>query len=53
MYNIIERYISRLTKDDINNFALSKDIHLSDQELDFTCQNLEKLLLDRNVGLID
>ena len=36
MFNLIERYINRMTKEDINNFAISKDIHLSNEELDFT-----------------
>ena len=36
MFNIIERYIIKMTKEDINNFALSKDIHLSADELNYT-----------------
>ncbi len=36
MYNLIERYMNRITKEDINNFALSKNITLSESELDFT-----------------
>ncbi len=42
MKNIIERFIIRMTKEDINNFALSKDIHLSDTELDFTYNFIKK-----------
>jgi hypothetical protein len=34
MHSIIERYINRMTKEDINNFALNKGINLSDSELD-------------------
>lgn len=36
MYNIIVRYIKNLTKENVNNFALSKGINLSTDELDFT-----------------
>jgi hypothetical protein len=35
MYNIIERYIKNLSKDQINNFALKNNIQLSGLELDF------------------
>lgn len=36
MFNIIEKYISNLNKDDVNRFALKKNINLSNDELDFT-----------------
>ena len=36
MFNIIERYMNKLTKDDINNFALKNNIFLTEEELDFT-----------------
>lgn len=36
MYNIIEKYINHMTIDDVNNFALKKNIHLSESELTFT-----------------
>ncbi len=36
MYNIIERYMNKLTKEDINNFALKNNIFLNEEELDFT-----------------
>lgn len=42
MFNIVERYISKLTKDDIRNFALNKDINLSDNELNFTFDFVKK-----------
>jgi hypothetical protein len=42
MYNFIELYINKMTKDDINNFALTKDIHLSESELDFTYNFIKK-----------
>lgn len=42
MFNIIERYINRMTKEDINNFAISKNIHLSENELNFTYDFVKK-----------
>ena len=42
MFNLIERYISRMTKEDIRNFASSKNISLSDNELDFTYDFVKK-----------
>jgi len=36
MYNLIERYINTMTKDNINTFAISKGINLSESELNFT-----------------
>ena len=35
MYNIIERYINNLSKEQVNTFAVNNDIHLSGLELDF------------------
>ncbi len=42
MFNIIERYLNKMTKEDVNNFALSKNITLSDQELEFTYSFIKK-----------
>jgi len=42
MFNIIERYMERITKDDINNFAIKKDIILSEEELNFTYNFIKK-----------
>lgn len=42
MFNIIERYLSKLTKEDIANFAISKNIELSENELDFTYSFVKK-----------
>lgn len=42
MYNIIERYMNRLKKEDIHQFALSKNCHLSEKELDFTYLFIKK-----------
>ncbi len=36
MYNIIERYMDKLTKTDVDNFAKKNNIFLSEEELDFT-----------------
>ena len=36
MFNLVARYMQNLTKDDVNNFATSKNILLSDEELNFT-----------------
>lgn len=36
MFVLIERYVNKLTSTDINNFAISNNINLSDEELDFT-----------------
>lgn len=42
MYNIIERYMSMLKKEDVFNFAVSKNIFLSNKELDFTYEFIKK-----------
>ena len=42
MFNIIESYINRLSKDDINNFCISKNISLDQNELDFTYNFIKK-----------
>ena len=42
MYNIIERYMSMMKKEDIEKFALSKNCHLSNEELDFTYTFVKK-----------
>ncbi len=36
MYNIISRYMEKLTKEDVFNFAKKNNILLSPEELDFT-----------------
>ena len=46
MYNIIERYIKNLKIDDIRNFAVSKNINLSDDELAFTYNFVQKNYAD-------
>ena len=42
MFNIIERYINKMTKEDIRSFAINKNINLSEQELDFTYDFVKK-----------
>ncbi len=42
MFNIIERYINRMNKDDIREFANSKNINLSEEELNFTYEFVKK-----------
>ncbi|MBQ8902012.1 MAG: hypothetical protein IJY87_02970 [Bacilli bacterium] len=42
MFNFIERYINNMTKDDVNKFALSKNIELSENELTFTYEFIKK-----------
>ena len=42
MYNMISRYMDKISLEDINNFALKKNITLSDDELLFTYQFIKK-----------
>ena len=42
MFNLIERYINMLSVEKVNDFALSKDIHLNDNELSFTYNFIKK-----------
>ena len=35
MINMVEPYINKMTKEDINNFALNNNIKLNKNELDF------------------
>ncbi len=42
MFNLIERYINNMSKDDVNKFALSKNIQLSESELNFTYEFIKK-----------
>ena len=55
MFNIIEGYIKRLTKEDINKFSLNKNINLSESELDFTYNFIKKNYKDllSNPNLFD
>lgn len=42
MFNIIESYIKKLKKEDVNKFALSKNIFLTEEELNFTYDFIKK-----------
>ncbi|MBO4601232.1 MAG: DUF2624 family protein [Bacilli bacterium] len=42
MYSMIERYINKMTKEDILNFANKKNINLSEDELSFTYEFIKK-----------
>ncbi len=42
MYNLIERYINKMSKEDIYNFAQSKNIYLTESELDYTYDFIKK-----------
>ena len=55
MYNIIEKYMSKLKKEDVNNFATSKNIYLSNEELDFTYDFIKKNWSDiiKNPNMLD
>ena len=55
MYNLIKAYMGRMTIDDVNNFAISKNIHLTPEELqfvyDFIGKNWEQVI--RNPKLLN
>ena len=42
MLNIIEKYINSMNIEDVNKFALSPNIHLSEEELSFTYNFIKK-----------
>ena len=42
MYNIIAKVMENLTKEQVNNFAVSKNVNLSSEELDFTYDFIKK-----------
>ena len=55
MFNIVDKYMQNLTKNDVNNFALKKNINLADDELDliynFVKKNYKEIL--KNPTLFD
>ncbi len=55
MFNIIEKYIGKLTKEDIAKFASSKGANLSSDELDFTYSFIKRNWQDviKNPNLFD
>ena len=42
MFNLIERFMNRLTIEDVNNFALKNNVNLSNDELEFTYSFVKK-----------
>lgn len=42
MYNLISRYMTNLSEEDVFKFATSKDVHLSPEELSFTYNFIKK-----------
>ena len=42
MYNLVKRYVSNLTKEQVNDFALKNDIVLSREELEFVYAFVKK-----------
>lgn len=55
MINIIGAYVSKLKKEDIEHFALSKGAVLSNEELDFTYNFIKKNWKDilKNPSIFD
>lgn len=52
MINMIESYINKLTKHDVNSFAIKNNINLTSSELDFTYtfikNNYKEVLNNKN-----
>ena len=42
MYNLIKAYMGRITIDDVNKFAISKNVYLSPDELNFVFDFIQK-----------
>lgn len=42
MFNIIDRYMSRLEKEDVQNFAIKNNVSLNEEELNFTYNFVKK-----------
>lgn len=55
MFNIIGAYIKKLTKDDVNKFAISKGANFSNEELEFTYSFIKKNWKDvlKNPAIFD
>lgn len=55
MYNLIKAYMGRMTIQDVENFAISKNIHLNQNELsfvyEFIAKNWEQII--KNPKLLD
>lgn len=55
MFNIVEKFVNKLTIEDINSFALKKNIILSEEELNFVYSFIKKNYKDilKNPNLFD
>lgn len=57
MFILIERYINNISVSDLNNIALSKDIYLSEDELEFSYvfikKNWKSILSNKGIFDID
>lgn len=57
MYDIINRYINKMSQEDIKNFALKEDVILSDDETSFIytflTHNWEELLSNPNALVME
>lgn len=42
MFNLIDRYMSRLEKEDVQNFAIKNNVSLNEEELNFTYDFVKK-----------
>ncbi|MBQ9834070.1 MAG: hypothetical protein IJO33_02655 [Bacilli bacterium] len=42
MFNLIEKYMNKMTVNDVNNFAISKGVNLNNEELQFTYDFIKK-----------
>lgn len=55
MFQLIKNYVSKMTREDVQKFALKNDIYLSDSEIDFTYRfikrNYEALYVNPNIDL--
>lgn len=55
MFQLIKNYVSKMTREDVQKFALKNDIYLSDSEIDFTYRfikrNYEALYANPNIDL--
>ena len=54
MYNLVKRYVSNLTKEQVNDFALKNAIVLSQEELEFVYAFVKKNweMIFRNPNLL-
>jgi len=57
MYNLISRYVSKMSIEDVNNFAIKKNVVLSPEELEFVYsfikKNWEQIIKNPNLLNLD